>query len=98
MIKCYHKTYKGFCGICGKEAPKPGRKALSVLGLIADGLTNDEIARALNCPIQTIRYHSGVLFKMFGVDNRTTLVVEAHRLRVWNLDLESDKLHNYKDS
>jgi DNA-binding CsgD family transcriptional regulator len=56
------------------------RQEHRVLGCLADGHTNKEIARALNVSEATVKFHLGSLFRKLGVRSRTRLL-EAARLR-----------------
>lgn len=42
-----------------------------ILGLIAGGTSNQEIADALNIPLQTVTSRVQIVFGKLGVDNRT---------------------------
>jgi NarL family two-component system response regulator LiaR len=57
-------------------------RELEVLQLMAEGKTNQEIARALNISESTARFHVGKLFAKLGVSNRTEAVRTALRLRL----------------
>jgi DNA-binding NarL/FixJ family response regulator len=57
------------------------RQEHRVLGCLADGHTNKEIARALNVSEATVKFHLGSLFRKLEVRSRTRLL-EAARLRV----------------
>lgn len=48
-----------------------------VLKLIADGLTNREIAWQLGVSEACVKFHVTGLFRHFGVDNRVSLVMRA---------------------
>ncbi len=52
----------------------------SVLGLIASGATNAEIARALNLSPHTVKEHASGLYRKLNVRNRTEAVQRAQRL------------------
>ena len=50
-----------------------------VLALVAEGLTNSEIAERLVIGVTTAKYHVGSLLKKLGADNRTQAVAYATR-------------------
>jgi len=52
----------------------------SVLGLMASGATNPEIADALHLSKHTIKEHTSALYRKLGVRNRTEAVDRAQRL------------------
>ncbi len=49
------------------------------LGLLVEGLTNREIARALDVTPRTVKFHVSALLSKLGVDNRTEASIEAIR-------------------
>jgi ATP/maltotriose-dependent transcriptional regulator MalT len=51
-----------------------------VLGLIADGQTNPEIADLLHISKHTVKEHSSSLYRKLGVRNRAEAVQRAQRL------------------
>lgn len=51
-----------------------------VLQLVAAGLTNPEIARALHLSPHTVKEHASSLYRKLGVRNRTEAVQRAQRL------------------
>ena len=52
----------------------------AVLGLMASGATNPEIADALHLSKHTIKEHTSALYRKLGVRNRTEAVDRAQRL------------------
>ncbi|UON84674.1 LuxR C-terminal-related transcriptional regulator [Dyadobacter chenwenxiniae] len=56
------------------------KRELEVLGLIAEGLSNQEIAGALFVSLNTIKTHSSKLFEKLEVKSRTQAVEKAKRL------------------
>jgi DNA-binding NarL/FixJ family response regulator len=65
--------------------PEPPRSALSprerqVLGLLATGATNREIAERLHLSPHTIKEHTSGLYRKLGVRNRAEAVQRAERL------------------
>jgi DNA-binding NarL/FixJ family response regulator len=63
----------------------PGALGLSereraVLGLMASGSTNPEIAKALHLSKHTVKEHTSAVYRKLGVRNRTEAVQRAQRL------------------
>jgi DNA-binding NarL/FixJ family response regulator len=63
----------------------PGALGLSdreraVLGLMASGLSNPEIAKALHLSKHTVKEHTSAVYRKLGVRNRTEAVQRAQRL------------------
>ena len=52
----------------------------AVLGLMASGATNPEIAKALHLSKHTIKEHTSAVYRKLGVRNRTEAVDRAQRL------------------
>jgi DNA-binding CsgD family transcriptional regulator len=59
--------------------PRPSRRELEVLGLVAAGASNEEVARELFLSLKTVESHLRRLFGRYGVTNRTELAVLAVR-------------------
>ena len=59
--------------------PRPGRKQLQVLQLMADGNSNKQISQIVGITEATVKYHTSQLFRLFGVRNRTSCVREAQQ-------------------
>jgi LuxR family transcriptional regulator, maltose regulon positive regulatory protein len=55
-------------------------RELEILRLIADGLTNQEIADHLVLSLPTIKWHTGNLYGKLGVSSRTQAVAKAREL------------------
>jgi two-component system, NarL family, response regulator LiaR len=58
------------------------KRELEVLALMAEGLSNDEIARRLFVSLNTIKTHSSRLFEKLDVSRRTQAIEKAKRLRL----------------
>jgi predicted ATPase/DNA-binding NarL/FixJ family response regulator len=54
-------------------------RELDVLRLIADGLSNDEIAQRLCLSISTVKVHTRHIFEKLGVSSRTQATVNAQK-------------------
>ena len=65
-----------------KDNPKPGltNRQLEVLKLIADGLTDKEIANKLEVSRHTVKAHTTSLRNLLGAKNRTMAVESARKL------------------
>jgi ATP/maltotriose-dependent transcriptional regulator MalT len=57
-------------------------RELDVLGLVADGLPNRDIARALDISEHTVKFHLASIFGKLGVSTRTEAVQRGLRLGV----------------
>ena len=55
-------------------------RELEVLGLIADGLTNQEIGSRLYISLSTVKGHTTNIYAKLGVKNRANAVTLAHSL------------------
>ena len=58
---------------------RPGQKQIQVLQLMADGNSNKQISLIVGISEATVKYHSSQLFKLLGVNNRTSCVREAQQ-------------------
>lgn len=56
------------------------QRELEVLALVADGLSNREIAQRLFVTQQTVKFHLGNIFRKLGVANRTQAARRADEL------------------
>ena len=67
-----------------KETEKLGisRRELDVLNLMAEGLSNDEIAGKLFVSLNTVKTHSSNIFLKLDVKRRTQAVEKAKRLNI----------------
>ncbi len=57
-------------------------RELEVLTLIANGLSNREIAQELVLSLPTIKWHTSNIYGKLGVGNRTTAVARARELQI----------------
>ena len=62
----------------GREERKLTPRQLHLLPLLAEGLSNKEIARALNIAEGTAKIHAASLLRVLGVRNRVQAAVAAH--------------------
>jgi DNA-binding NarL/FixJ family response regulator len=58
---------------------KLSKREIDVVSLLADGLSNRDIARSLNLSENTIKNYLFRIFEKVGVSNRTELLLEAFR-------------------
>jgi len=74
-------------GPLGDQASRDGRlseREREVLGLVVDGLSNQQIADRLVITAATVKYHVRSIFRKLGVSSRTELValaIHRHLLR-----------------
>jgi LuxR family maltose regulon positive regulatory protein len=57
-------------------------REIEVLRLLAEGLTNKEIAQRLYISLRTVKYHTTNIFTKLNVDNRTQAVMKAGGLGI----------------
>ena len=57
-------------------------RELEVLCLLAEGLSNREIAQKLYIAIATVKVHTGNIYGKLGVTNRTQAVTQAQKLNL----------------
>ena len=57
-------------------------RELEILILLAEGLTNREIASRLFVALNTVKAHTGNIYGKLGVHNRTQAVARARTLRL----------------
>ncbi len=57
-------------------------RELDVLRLIAEGLSNQEIAQRLVVSLRTVKWHAGNIYGTLGVKNRTQAVAKARSLSI----------------
>jgi LuxR family maltose regulon positive regulatory protein len=60
------------------------RRELEVLGLLAQGASNTEIAERLVIALNTVKRHISNIFEKLGVSNRTQAVAQARSLGLLN--------------
>ncbi|MDF2869241.1 MAG: ATP-dependent transcriptional regulator [Anaerocolumna sp.] len=60
------------------------KRELEILKLIAEGLSNNEIAEILFITTGTVKWHINNMFSKLGVNKRTQAVVKARRLELIN--------------
>lgn len=65
-----------------EAARKLTKRQAEVLDLMARGMSNKEIARALEVSEHTIKIHVTAILKLFNAENRTEAVVMAHNASV----------------
>ena len=58
------------------------KRELEVLRLVAEGLSNGEIAQRLILSVRTVKVHTGNIYSKLGVSSRTQAVTQAQRLHI----------------
>jgi len=80
-------------GVARRPAPPPGnpaavaslgltRREIEVLGLLAAGQANKEIARALDVSPNTVKTHLARLYEKLGATSRTAAIAQARALGI----------------
>ncbi|WP_296203644.1 response regulator [Psychrobacter sp. UBA3962] len=67
------------CSAINKPKPMLSNRLLEVLALLAQGISNKEIADQLFISEHTVRNHIATLMSHFDVHNRTQIIIEAQR-------------------
>jgi LuxR family maltose regulon positive regulatory protein len=75
------RTTRGAAGVAGLAAPLSDRE-LEVLGLLAAGKSNQQIADELVVVLDTVKKHVGHILGKLGAANRTQAVARARALRL----------------
>jgi DNA-binding NarL/FixJ family response regulator len=60
--------------------PRLTERETEILGLVADGHSNGELAQMLGVALQTVKYHLSNVYRKLGVANRTQAIRQAHLL------------------
>lgn len=60
-----------------EKDPQLTEQEIHVLYLVAQGLTNKEIARTLKIAERTVEYHLGEIFRRLEVSSRTAAALKA---------------------
>ncbi|GJQ53218.1 MAG: hypothetical protein HKUEN02_20650 [Anaerolineaceae bacterium] len=63
-----------------EKDPQLTEREIQILRLVAQGLTNKEIAYALNIAERTVEYHLGEIFRRLEVSSRIAAVVKAQKM------------------
>lgn len=88
LLAALRLAEEGFA-VGGRTAGPPAAPAhrltgreIELLGVLGDGLGNDQIARALNISRRTVEFHLTRIFRKLGVASRMEAVVRAQRIGV----------------
>lgn len=65
-----------------EDAPELSETESRILKLVAEGLTNEQIAQQVYLSPSTVKYHVGALTRKLGATNRVTLAVRAGELHL----------------
>lgn len=66
--------------------PRLPAREVEILGYLADGWSNEEIASVLGIGVRTVRFHLAKLYGTLGVGRRGEAVREALKLGIITLD------------
>ena len=71
------------------QSPHEGlsERAVEILGLLAGGMSDREIAERLVMTINTVKWYNRQIYSILGVGSRTQAIVRARELRL----LEAEK-------
>ena len=70
----------------GSHAPLLTARQLEVVGMLARGATNKDVARSIGVGERTVKYHVAGVFERLGAANRTEAVAIAVRLGLITLE------------
>ncbi len=59
-----------------------GKREIEVLQLLAEGLSNKEIANKLMVGLHTVKWHTGNIYIKLNVKSRTQAVAKAQQLKI----------------
>jgi LuxR family maltose regulon positive regulatory protein len=75
------QTHAPKAQVCKTELVEPlSERELELLQLIAEGLTNQEVADRLFLSLNTVKVHTRNIYGKLGVNSRTQAVAQAQRL------------------
>jgi two-component system, NarL family, response regulator LiaR len=72
------------------QTPKLTERETEILGMIAQGMSNEQIAEILFLSTWTVRSHLGRVFKKLGVENRTQAALYAVKAGLYKSDKTED--------
>jgi DNA-binding NarL/FixJ family response regulator len=67
-----------------RASPPLTEHELRVLRLVANGLTNAQIANFLKIRERTVEFHLSQIFQRLDISSRTTAILKAERLGLLN--------------
>ncbi len=62
------------------------KRAVEILGLLADGLSDREIADRLVMTVNTVKWYNRQIYSILGVGSRTQAIARAHELNLLTAD------------
>ena len=66
-------------------------RELEVVGLISDGLSNNEIALTLHLSLDTVKWYNKLIFSKLGVKNRTQAAKKAETIDLQKSEIGTEK-------
>ena len=85
VLAAFTSAKPGGAGLLGALSSSPGllsQREVEVLGHIAAGLTNQEIAARLYLSLYTVKAHARTIYSKLGAQNRTQAVARARELGI----------------
>src|SRR5262245_4139027 len=68
------------------QVPGLSRRAAEILHLLAEGLSDREIAERLVMTINTVKWYNRQIYRVFGVSSRTQAIAIARQQRILDED------------
>jgi len=88
LLEELRETRPNLLEVTETKGPQPGIltplgwREIEVLKLVAEGLTNKEIANKLDISLRTVKFHMTSIFGKLGVENRLQAVTQAKLLAI----------------
>lgn len=80
----------------GDEINRPFTKLtvreLGILKCLAQGMSDQEIAKQLYLSLNTVKWHNRKIFVKLGVCSRTQAIARGHDLRIFDSEIPDDDL------
>ncbi len=71
------------------------KRAIEILHLLAEGLSNREIAERLIMTVNTIKWYNRQIYSILGVGSRTQAIACARKLQLLNEDTGIERPSNH---